>query len=107
MYVFIDITVCSINSCCSDDGKLEMILKSGPMEVQMIRRREKFVFHVEEENDWLIKFTKITEQPIPRDHDYQDKAMAKPRAGYDNAELDVSETIQLAHTTSHAQTGEL
>ena len=70
-----------------------MILKSGPMEVQMIRRREKFVFHVSEERDWQIKFTKVVEQPIPRGHCYQNGEMVMPDAGYDNAELDVSETI--------------
>ena len=82
-----------VSLCCSEHGELEMILKSGPMQVQMIRRREKFVFHVRGENDWLIKYTKIVEQPIPRDYHYQDGLVAMPDAGYDNAELDVSEII--------------
>ena len=70
-----------------------MILKSGPMQVQMIRQREKFVFHVRDEKDWLIKFTKIVEQPVPREYSYQSGVVVMLDAGYDNAELDVSENI--------------
>ena len=71
-----------------------MILKSGPMEVQMVRRRTKFVFHPSEGRDWLIKFTKIVEQPIPRGYSYQNGEVAMLDAGHDNAELDVSEATQ-------------
>ena len=73
---------------------MEIILKSGQMEVQMVRRRTKFVFHPKEGKDWLIKFTKIVEQPIPREYKYQDRQVVKLDPGHNNAELDVSEATQ-------------
>ena len=72
-----------------------MILKSGPMEVQMVRRRTKFVFHPRElGRDWLINFTKLVEQPISREYKYQNREVVTLHPGHDNAELDVSEAAQ-------------
>ena len=74
-----------------------MILKSGPLQVELIRQREKHIFHVKGEKDWQIKYTTIKEHPLSHDHFYDEDAVATVDIGYDNKELEVSTTNVLTY----------
>ena len=68
-----------------------MILKHGPLKVELIRQREKHIFQVKEENGWQIKYSTIKEHLLSRDHFYADDVVAPLEVGHDNRELEVSE----------------
>ena len=71
-----------------------MILESGQLHVEHIRKRRMYVFHVPRKNDWTIRYTKLSEYPIPVDHRYRNDAVVQLGNGNDNNELEVSEQLQ-------------
>ena len=74
-----------------------MILKSGPVQVELIRQRDKHLFHVKGENDWKIKYSTIKEHPLSRDRFYAEDTVATLDVGHDNKELEVSETYIVSY----------
>ena len=79
--------------CYSEDGQLQMILKSGRFQVEHIRKRRVYIFHVASENDWSIRYTRLSEYPFPVDYTYANNAVVQLGSGNDNKELEVSEHL--------------
>ena len=69
-----------------------MILESGRYRVEYIRQRRVYGFHMKKEKDWCIRYSKLSEHPIPLNHAYRNDAMVQLGSGYDNKELEVSGT---------------
>ena len=70
-----------------------MMLKSGQFQVEHIRKRRVYVFHVERENDWTITYSRLSEYPFPVDHAYRNDVVVQLGKGNDNKELEVSEQL--------------
>ena len=71
-----------------------MILESGRLHVEHIRKQRLYVFRVAGENDWTIRYTRLSEYPISVDHAYKNDAVVQLGNGNDNNELEVSEQLQ-------------
>ena len=74
-----------------------MILKSGQFQVDHIRQRRVYLFHVGREKDWCIRYTKLREHPILPNHAYRSDAVVQLGNGYDNKEVEVSGTIVIVY----------
>ena len=83
--------------CYSENGELQMILKSGRLQVEHIRQRRIYIFHVGTKKDWCIRYTKLSEHPIPLNHTYGNDAVVDLGNGYDNKELEVRGTIIIGY----------
>ena len=59
-----------------------------------IRKRSVYVFHVARESDWTIRYTRLSEYPIPVHYAYRNDAIVQLGNGKDNKELEVSEQLQ-------------
>ena len=62
--------------------------------MEYICKRRIHVFRVAIESDWRIKYTRISEYPIPVDHAYRNDAVVQLGNGKDNKELEVSEQLE-------------
>ena len=81
--------------CGSEDGQLQMMLKSGRFQVEHIHKRRVYVFHVEKENDWTIRYTRLSEYPFLVDHTYRNDGVVQLGNGNDNKEVEVSEQLYM------------
>ena len=70
-----------------------MILKCGGLQVDHISKRRIHVFRVARENDWRIKYTRISEYLIPVNYAYENDAVVQLGNGKDNKELEVSKQL--------------
>ena len=74
-----------------------MMLESGRLQVTHIRQRRVYIFPVGKETDWCIRFITLSEYPIPLDNAYKNGAVVQLGHGYDNKELEVSETFVICY----------
>ena len=74
-----------------------MILESGPFQVEHVRKRSAFVFPVEGERDWCVRYTKLREHPTPPKHGKD--VVVQLGSGHDNKELEVSEITVMSYYT--------
>ena len=80
--------------CYSENGQLQMIVESGRFQIEHIRKRRVYVFHVAGERDWCIRYTRLSEYPIPVIYAYRNDAVVELGNGKDNKEIEVSEQFQ-------------
>ena len=71
-----------------------MIVESGPFQVEHVRQRSAFVFPVEGEKDWCVRYTKLREHPMQA---YRKDVVVQLGNGHDNKELEVSEIAVMSY----------